>query len=790
MLSVNYPDHYESYGYDALGEVIQHLDGNNNLHVYSYDAAGRLTSDYVKSFGTNVDKAVAKLLYSYNALGQLTVATSQDQNYAIVNQVSNVYNGLGQLSIQYQAVNGSVTPGTYKVQYFYDQSNNDSRLTEVVYPNGRAEWYGYSAVTMNGNNVDNSISRVDSISDGTGSPGQTLETYSYLGLNQVIGMSMPQPGISETTALDTFGNIASVAWTKGAQTLDAYQYGYDANGNVLYRNNAGAVLAGNAYFGESYTYDQLNQMSSYSRGVLTGQNVVANPGPASMTFAPDSTGNQTGGYYDLAKLYSYYTQLGAPQPIVLNSENQTDTILYDAWGRAVSMAANGVNAYRYDALGRRVSDSSGSGMISLYDGANVVEERSFAGNVLQQYVWSAAGGSLIVLRDQGGSRIYALHDAAGSTTSITDAAGVVKEHYAYTAGGIPVAYSLNWASLPGGPIVDPSQTQFNWSFLWHGLRWHDFYPDSGGNLSGAGLYDSMSNGQWYDPQHLSLVQPTPQPHPGETPYDPYNGETGITGFLDRSAGDIATMIRMGSWLVPVVGLTVNSIASAHERYLDGQSFWHSVFGGMGDTTGVSGIYNGVEDHSLTEFGFGVLQAGLTAFGLSRPLGVLSSSLSGSKALIGVSGRNLVAAENAEIRLNILNPGFVPTQDAIPGILDGITNQVVNRLSSNPNLAMQFLTPDEMNLLNSGNGSPNLMKALVGNVVERGVAADIRAFEPSAQLFQYTKDVPALRGTSIWDFTGIGPAEGHIFEVTTPGDVAAHSTRWYGDLVHYSTYQWP
>src|SRR5207245_4130862 len=111
--------------------------------------------------------------------------------------------------------------------------------------------------------------------------------------------------------------------------------------------------------------------------------------------------------------------------------------------------------------------------------------------------------------------------------------------------------------------------------------------------------------------------------------------------------------------------------------------------------------------------------------------------------------------------------------------------VVYRHASNPSFAMELLEDVERALLASGNGSPNLLRALVGHAVERGVAAEIRAFDPLRQMFVWTKDVPAI--SSIWDFTGIGPAAGQLFDVTTVDGIASHLLRWYGELVHYSTY---
>ena len=69
----------------------------------------------------------------------------------IVNQVEDLYNGLGQLAFQYQSVSGAVdVSATPVVQYIYSSPSNGSRLTSMVYPNGRTINYNYSGSNLNG----------------------------------------------------------------------------------------------------------------------------------------------------------------------------------------------------------------------------------------------------------------------------------------------------------------------------------------------------------------------------------------------------------------------------------------------------------------------------------------------------------------------------------------------------------------------------------------------------------------------------------------------------------------
>ena len=100
----------------------------------------------------------------------------------IVNQVQQAYNGLGQLTREWQSHAGAVTQGTLSVQYYYSfvlnsggSAPNHSRLTDILYPDGTEVQYGYNS------GVDNDISRVSYIA-----MPNYVESYTYLGLDTIV----------------------------------------------------------------------------------------------------------------------------------------------------------------------------------------------------------------------------------------------------------------------------------------------------------------------------------------------------------------------------------------------------------------------------------------------------------------------------------------------------------------------------------------------------------------------------------------------------------------------------
>jgi len=90
-------------------------------------------------------------------------------------------------------------------------------------------------------------------------PGVALSTI------KLTGESVGDAG-DPYTGLDRFGRIVDQRWINGSDTdVDRYQYGYDRDGNRLYKDNK--VLT---TLSEVYTYDSLNQLASYKLGTLNG----------------------------------------------------------------------------------------------------------------------------------------------------------------------------------------------------------------------------------------------------------------------------------------------------------------------------------------------------------------------------------------------------------------------------------------------------------------------------------------------------------------------------------------
>jgi RHS repeat-associated protein len=484
------------YLVNALGEVIQATDRNGNVHQSSRDVLGRLTVDAVTTLGASVDGSVRRIEFAYDTQGNLYLISSYNAPTAgsIVNQVQRAFDGLRQMTTEWQSHSGAVnTSTTPAVQYAFTEMAggvNNSRLTSMTYPGGYVLNFNY------GSGLDSSISRVTSLSDSS----NTLESYKYLGLNTVVERDHPQNNIDLTfiqqagdtsaitdggdqyTGLDRFGRIIDQNWlnaTTGTST-DRTQTGYDQDSDPLYRQNLV-----NATFSELYQNDSLLQLTGFQRGTLNStHNGLVGSASHSQSLTPDALGN----------LNSVTTD-GATQTRTTNQQNEITSIsgagtvnydangnltadgsgnspVYDAWNRlvAVKQGSTTLAAYSLDGLNRRITETHSSTTRDLYYSAGwqVLEER--VGGVVQaRNVWSLVYVDALVLRDQSSQgngvldqRLYVLQDPNWNVTALLDSSGNVLERYVYDPYGAVTVLTPGW--------VVRATSLYNWLYLYQGGR--------------------------------------------------------------------------------------------------------------------------------------------------------------------------------------------------------------------------------------------------------------------------------------------------------------------------------
>src|SRR5579884_254596 len=482
----------DSYLTNALGQVVQSTDRNGNVHQYSYDVLGRLTSDAVTTLGTGVDGSIRRIEYAYDSQGNNSLVTSYNaaSGGSIVNQVQRVYNGLGQLTGEYQSHSGAVnTNSTPEVHYGYKEMSNgqnNSRLVDMGYPDGYQLLYNYAG-------MDNNISRLSSLSDS----GGTLESYLYLGLNTVVERDHPQTGVNLTyikqsgdtqyngdggdqyTGLDRFGRVIDQFWINASNgtTVDRYQYGYDPDSEVLYRQNLV-----DAAMSELYSYDKLGQLSSFQRGTLNAsKNGISGTPSRSQSWTPDALGNfttvTTNGTAQArtANQQNEYTSISGSGTLSYDANGNTtadgtgNSFVYDAWDRLVAIKNNGttIASYHYDGLGRLIQVTDGGTTTDLYLSSADQVLAEYQGSTVTAYnVWSPVYVNALVFRaiNQGSwQRLYAVQDANWNVTALVNGTGGVVERYAYDPYGAITVMSPSW--------VVQTSSNYDVPNMWQGMRY-------------------------------------------------------------------------------------------------------------------------------------------------------------------------------------------------------------------------------------------------------------------------------------------------------------------------------
>jgi RHS repeat-associated protein len=293
------------------------------------------------------------------------------------------------------------------------------------------------------------------------------------------------------TGLDRFERVIDQVWRSVAGSgtiMDRYQYGYDRAGNRLFKNN----LLDTA-LSELYGYDNLNQTTSFSRGVLSEAN-------SDGMFDTVASSSRTQAWnLDALGNWANLTTNSTSQSRTHNAQNQVTGVgstsltydsngsmtadesgrvfVYDAWNRLVSVrntANSPIVGYSYDALSRRIIEnrSNSNTVDHLYysTGWQVVEERRGGiadSNIRRQYFWSLDYVDALTARvDYASGAVsatyHAQYDDNWNITAIADATSGVLERYIYDPYGTATVLYANWTVRGGSP--------YGWNYLHQGGR--------------------------------------------------------------------------------------------------------------------------------------------------------------------------------------------------------------------------------------------------------------------------------------------------------------------------------
>ena len=469
-----------SYSYDNAGNVLTQTDGRGNVTRYEYnelnqpvlraDPGGIVGAAYVESrieryayytdgkLQSSRDKNGVTTSYVYDIHGRKTTETTggavTSYGYDDAGNLLSVQDAGGAIARTYDALNRVLTKtvptfGTTTFAYDVTAGLSVGHIGESTTISGRT-------VTR----VYDKAGRLAQVKDGA-----DTTSYAYYANGNLQTQTLPGGITANYTYYDN-NKLKTLQNKRGSLTLEAYQYVYDAAGNMTAKQDVKGST--------TYTYTDVNQIKT-----------VSEPGGKLTSYTYDASGNRDSETVALGSetTYIYYevneqNRLTATAETVnaLNAQGKREYYFYDDAGNLVgrcpeaytAMAAGAtarvslsplemesgdltpaVYAYNnknqmteatnggatvtsvYNAEGLRVSKTAEGVTTSYcYEYSQVIKEIDSAGSAAYNVY-----GLNLISRDLDGQKAYYLYNGHGDVTALVSSAGVVLASYYYDAFG-------------------------------------------------------------------------------------------------------------------------------------------------------------------------------------------------------------------------------------------------------------------------------------------------------------------------------------------------------------------
>ena len=447
----------EGYEYTPAGQISRTIDGNGNAVQYRYNSLGKVSErtdqlgftetfryDEEGNLSLHIDRDGRQLQRACNVFGQPVYEKASDAEGKHTNISTWHYDSLGR-------VTRAVCDGK-SYEYIYDaygnlkeKRSNGKRL--VSYTHDRA---GQITEIMDPAGVSTRyeydiLGRRSRIYNNDG-----LEVrYGYDALNRISRIHYGN-GVETAYTYDGDGNVRTLETRAGENVLISFAYRYDGNGNRTAKTGTQATLGGitseittgNNALDISYNYDVRGQLLEERRN------------GASVCYAYDKAGNRirkTDVQGEIRYLYNEKNQL-------VEEESPADRkqFSYDRQGGIIEEKnAAGIRRFSYNSRHQqtRVETETGSVQENRYDAEGLRFEllengrrTSFVyhdGELLQEEGREEQGtsyhlGAGMEAFRRGQELSYYHRDEQLSTVFVTDGQGEIRNSYQYDAFGIPL----------------------------------------------------------------------------------------------------------------------------------------------------------------------------------------------------------------------------------------------------------------------------------------------------------------------------------------------------------------
>ncbi len=414
------------FEYDANGNLSKATDAKGNATAYAYDALDQNTAitfangaslqytyDELGNVIASRDRAGNEFRYAYNALGNLLTKTYPDgttdrYSYDRVSRMLSAVNKDATVTFAYDKANRLLaeTLDGKSTSYTYDVAAGKRTLT---YPSGmKVEEH------LNARGLIASILQ----------DGNEVVTMDY----NVAGQKTRQTyanGVATDYGYNENGWLSSI---KDDHKVIDLAMAYDAIGNMTQRaDNLDAART------ESYGYDVISQLTSFSRGKtvsktyefdLLGNRVKT----VENGVVTNYTANNVNAYTSVSGGLSFTPSYDGNGNLLNDDKHQ---YAYDYNNKLASVGDKSV-VYKYDALGRRIAKNNTS---YYYAGDQMVED--VTDSVITSFLYGNEIDEALQMK-RGNDAFYYHTNNIGSVLSISDRNSKIIENIEYDESGNPL----------------------------------------------------------------------------------------------------------------------------------------------------------------------------------------------------------------------------------------------------------------------------------------------------------------------------------------------------------------
>ncbi len=403
---VNADGTYQTYEYDAIGNLTYQTDELGRVTHYFYDSRNRCVT-IIRPDGTTTRT-------EYTGGGRTESVTDGNGN-----TTEYTYDKLGRKKTvtlcDPDGTSGSLIAAT--TQYVYDDANDIQYVVDAI---GSSYTDVAHTTTYYFDKLGHKTKEIKADPDGSGPLTRPTTTYTYDFNGNLTTVADPRGHVT-TYVYDEHDRkiqqIESDPDESGPLGSLTTSYSYDNNGNLRYVvNPKGTTYTQTAYTTE-YQYDSLNRKV---KEILPDPGVSGQSAPTT-TYSYDNGGNLVSTTNALGAVTSYAYDRRNRLAQTTDALGGVTTTVYDAVGNALlsTDALGRTTQYQYDAMNRVVLKT-----LPTPDATSAVAPQT-------KWRYDNNGNTISVL-DSRGSFTWTAYDAWNRIVKVTDALGLVAGDSAHT----------------------------------------------------------------------------------------------------------------------------------------------------------------------------------------------------------------------------------------------------------------------------------------------------------------------------------------------------------------------